>query len=516
MDAVALLVRTIKEILQTKRELQMPDWLEETAFASGTPSLHPTFINLTSTSWLARTIMLSDVALKSIVAIGPVAEKQLKAIVPGYISEGEFLRAHGYLDDPGGPWGRAYIAPGAFEISEAPGGDALMFSKTPMAIHLVKMSVDAAGVARDVPNAALTLYSGTLSAAYDQFAIQFPTLYKLREAAKIVAIARWLQKRRIAVSLPQGEALTWTPPRSIPTIMRPYLKVGDGGISPVAYVVGGVDLAPDQNWKITNAPAAAPGGDTDAAVPAASAASATQADLERRIAGASDPVVKSGLQLDLAGALLDRGDRQGAAIAIDSAIRSNPQNSMLLILSAQAHFDAGDAAGAAQIMSKYLKADPDNAPAQRMLAHFQQQPAQPAPNPTSKSGTITPFEWAGPVSRAYYSSDEHAPELTDIPIAWPKRPAQVPPPPAVLDAIQLTPEVADFNQKRADLIRQYHEAPPSETPAIVAKIAAGDAAFAKKAAGLEAAFGAAPQTGPAPVKPEEPKPDKKHKKAVLQ
>ena len=516
-DVIALSNRTLWQLLQAKREIQVPPWIADNTFPAGVPRVHPVYENISDSSWLARTLFLGDVALKSIVSIGPVAESELSAAVPGYVSERAFLKSHGRPNQRFGAfYQRAMITPAPFELVESPDGNALRFGKTPMAIKVVKLSVTAAGQAMDVHEPLLDAYSALLSNQYDNLAVVFPTLYKLREAAKVVAVARWLERHGVTVSFPSAERLTWQPPASIRAFVSPRLEIQAGHIEPFVNVSGGVALTPESNWSVSRAPVDVPTGDSSVAAPNAAPASTLESDVQKFVAAAPNLSEKAGRELQVAATLVDRGDGHGAMVELDHAVRSDPGNPLLLLFAAQAHFNGGDSPGATQLMQAYLRADPDNVPAQRMLAHFQ------APQPSasagqtgvaagsagpSRAGAIAPIEWNGAVSRAYYATDERAPELTDIHVKGPHRPAALPLPPPVPDSIQFFPEVVNLRQKRIQLTQEYYLAPASQRVDILTKINQTDGESVKTVATLGAsADGGQPVAAvPAAIKPEPPK-----------
>lgn len=497
-DVGALQAETFWQMLKVKQEILVPPWIGSTA-AAEPPRLHPVYENLSPSSWLARTLFQADVALKSFVSLGPVAEPQLKALIPGFISQREFLRARGKLTESSGTtYQRAEIVPGAFEIAASPDGAAIRFLKTPMRIVVARLAIDDNGRRRDVRDSDLDQYAEQLSGRYDQLARVFPSLFKVREAAKIVAVARWLQARAIQISFPAEGRMSWKVPESFPAIVSPRLEVDVGRFHAAVNISGGVSLTPERSWKISTAPVEMPARNSIATAPKAPGLQARETDLRNRLQASTDPAARSALELQLAVVLLDRGDGRAAVQAVDRAARLNPSNTSLLILAAQSHFDGGDAAGAAQIMRRYLQTDPKNIPAQRMLARFQQQSTMPQPasagepaadrNQTKITGVpLAPFQWNGPVSRAVYAMEERAPELPDIHMA-PFKYSALPPAPPVPDIIQLRPEIIALRQRRDQLITEYRDARPDRAPEIVKKIKQVDADVERRASDLAVSF----------------------------
>jgi hypothetical protein len=483
-DNVTLVETLFWKIMSAQEWFQLPPWVKIPDQDPDRPQQLLVFDNVSSTSWLGRTLFDADVALKSVVAIDPTAEPLLKAAAPGYESESEFFSTRGFKNvsevSPGNPYQRATIMPGKFQIAQSADGDAIQFISAPMAIQMAFYHEDATGERQiEVPNPLLDQYATKLSSHYEELAVVFPSLTKVHEAAKIVAVARWLETRGIRIRLPLSGRLTWTPPASVPWTFSRKLQFDPNdathSMRPVPQA-GGVTLTPERNWAVSNGPVAVPSGDHSVAAPSAATPSPAEADLRNRMANTADPTAKAVIGLQLAGILLDRGDGHAAMIELDQAARLNPGNPALLLFSAQSHFDSGDSAGAAVIMQRYLISDPDNAPAQRMLTRFQQQTTGPPANAGGNvtGAAITPFDWNGPVNRSYYGSDRRAPELTDIHVT-PMHSIPPPPPPPVPDSLRFNSDVFRLDAQRKQLIQQYYEAPPDKAAEVIKQINAVDA-----------------------------------------
>jgi hypothetical protein len=521
MDTKAQMDRAFWQILQAKKWIGVPPWVDTGSTKRGSLRVDLVYRNVSPQSWLGRTLYDADVFLKSIGANGPLAEPSLKAAVPGFVSEQEFLDAHGFSSAyDHAQFERLTIVPGAFQIAQSTDGQSVQFVDTPMEVEDKFLKVDSNGNRTDVAEPAHDQYGQFLSAHYNEFADAYPSLYKVREAAKVVAIARWLQKRGFRVVLPAGAQLTWDPPEWIPAIFDSYLKIDPGEVRSFSVSgSGGVVLAPDRNWTITEKPIVAPSSDLAAAAPTAAQTSSNESTVRDFLATTPSLPQKAASQLQLAAIILDRGDTHAAMREIDRAVQMNPENTLLLLFAAQTHFDNGDSYGAAQIMRAYLASDPNNAPARRMLSHFaQKSPTTPAQVATAGSSAVlsteglTPLGWNSPVTRSYYANDERAPELTDIHVPSPQRPLSIFQPPAIPDFIQLLPAVVGLQEKRAQLAKAYYQAPPGERPVILTQIKQVDVQVIQKAAQYGSVLQSpapGPQTPSAtPERPKE-KPDEK-------
>lgn len=501
-DLESRLSQGLHDLCQARREVPIPPWMLDSIEMNGLPSVHPVFENVEEDSWMARTLYQGDIALKSIVSLGPLADPELETLVPSYQSERRFMQARGRLMDTGElHHQRAQIVPGPFKITESDDGKSLRFESSPMNIVVKNVTLNPDGTVKDEEDPDVEAYQKDISSRYEDLARVFPTLHKVEEAAKVVAIARWVQRKGFSIKFPVDGRMKWQKPESIPAIVTARFEIAAREIHCYANLSGGVELAPEKNWEITKGTVNPPQNDIRLETPIQSAQSSDETALRGRIKVEGNPMQKSALELQLAVTLVDHGDRSGAAAAIDRAIILNPNNPSLLLLSAQAHADAGDATGAAATMKIYLATDPQNAPAERMLATFQNQAAHPIQAPTASGpalttpGSVQPFVWNSPVSRAVYAMDERAPELPDIHMDRFKPSAStLPPAPPIPDCIAYRPEMVALKRQRSDLIKAYAQASPEEAPKIVEQIKKVDKAVVKKTVDLSVSFDDPPST----------------------
>jgi hypothetical protein len=496
-DANNLQAQTLGELLSNTREIPVPPWITDSTLSDDLPCVHPVFENVAVDSWMARTLFEADLTLKSIVSLGLVADSQLKTLVSGYRSEREFMKAKGRVVDVGSlHHQRAEIVPGSFQITESPDHDSMQFASAPMKIEITNLAIDEKGGRSNEEDPLISEYASEISSHYDDLARVFPTLHKVREAAKIVAVARWIQKLGVQLSLPAQGRLSWKMPESIPAVISARFEIGSGRMDTFVNISGGVELTPERNWNISQGTVSQPADDSSSTVPILASTPTQEAESSNQAVTAGDAPQEAGPALSRAVVLLDQGDAHASMVELDKAIPLTPDNPTLLLLSAQAHSTDGDSAGAAQAMRAYLQQDPQNIPAQRMLAGFQQQVANtqtqaaPVQNTTATSGgVIQPFDWNGQISRAVYSMDERAPELTDVDMApFIGTLPSPPPPPPVPDCIALRPEIIAFKERRDQLVKDYQQAEPNSAPAIMIRIKQVDAAVVKKTFDLSVAF----------------------------
>ena len=93
-----------------------------------------------------------------------------------------------------------------------------------------------------------------LSDNYDAYAAIVPSFHKLREAAKVIALARWLRAENMAVDLAGVAQEKWTPPSRVPGfwVYGFTLQLLDGNATKLRAwrynATGGVVFKPKSNW----------------------------------------------------------------------------------------------------------------------------------------------------------------------------------------------------------------------------------------------------------------------------
>jgi hypothetical protein len=357
----------------------------------------------------------------------------------------------------------------------------MQFASAPMRIHVVDLAIDADGHETDLALPEIEEFADRMTAHYDDFAHLFPTLHKLREAAKTVAVARWLQGRGVKLSFPDEGRLTWDPPETVPSNINARVDVGEGDMALFFDFCGGVVLDPERSWNVAQAPVSQPAADESVAMPVPVQAmpdatssrqeSALEGDFTRKLEATTDTHAKVETEFQYSLALLEAGKTAPAASEVEKASEMDPDNKKLLLLRAQVLYNDGNPADAARVITDYLRYDPTNDGAQRMLQQFGGSAGAVAP-PTDGSssaapGGLTPFQWQQPVAQSLYMDDERAPELTDIRVGGA---VTAPPPsapvPTIPDCTALLPGVVDNQVERANLVEKLANAPAADAPSI--------------------------------------------------
>ena len=98
------------------------------------------------------------------------------------------------------------------DVAQSADGNVLATRDAMMRFNLREMSGTA-------PTECSREYAILLSSLYDDFAVEFPALHELREAAKLAAAARWLKYRRPGLTLSQAGRTAWNAPAKTPFLL---------------------------------------------------------------------------------------------------------------------------------------------------------------------------------------------------------------------------------------------------------------------------------------------------------
>lgn len=190
-------------------------------------------------SSLGQVFMRADVAMKSILALSDLADR-----VPGHRSQAEyhqaFLAQRGKGGTGGGLRARTWLQPGMVELRVDPQGALVRFGEAQMGIRS-QMLVDTGGFG-GLQQEGLNAYATEVSARYEAYARVEPELHRLREAAKVLALARWARARGLTLRSASGtgEGALGMVPKGF--VQATFLMEGERlFLQPAA--VGGVDFS---------------------------------------------------------------------------------------------------------------------------------------------------------------------------------------------------------------------------------------------------------------------------------
>lgn len=473
------------KVLVDAQVMAAPPWIAQELLAPNAPQVLPKFYDLPRSSWAARTMYQADVLMKQF-AYGA----QIRKSVPKFHTYEEFMintAGHEYRVHMGSrgneEWVRMQILPGVFKLSESPDVDGIRFQDAPMKFVVHRVSHDAKGQLTDMQDSMENVrnaYAAELSAQYNELAQTFPTLWKLRECAKMIAVARWLESHGIRPELPSGERLTWTPPASIPFTISVNFSLDEARLQRGVSVFGGVTLAPQASWEFSKEPVAVPVDARKVELPNMSGA----AKIRNSLSKASDVNEKVTLQVALAQELSNGGDAASAMREMDKALKLDPGRDVLWLLAAVTRGRNGELQAAQQALQEYVKRDPGNAAAKRLLDNMQKDlsrsenaPRVPISGDPSKivgiGAVIAPFKWNAPSAKSVYANDERAPELVDVPMR-PFKFASQRPAPMIPDYLALQPELKALQVRRNALVQEYQGAPAEKSVEIRKEIEKAD------------------------------------------
>lgn len=189
----------------------------------------------------------ADLALKGLLH-API----LRTLVPDFV---------GYWDAPevralarkGSLAARIWLEPGEFQLDRSSDGRTIEFRSAPMRIRLAlfrdveQLLRTARGEpAQSFSHPALDAVGEQLTANYDLLTRYHPIFHKIREAMKVVAIARWLKQEGFHVELPERGRGVYPLPKYPKFFSRIFLYYRPGEIH---FLEGGVSLDPEATYQ---------------------------------------------------------------------------------------------------------------------------------------------------------------------------------------------------------------------------------------------------------------------------
>ncbi|MDP2876856.1 MAG: PDZ domain-containing protein, partial [Holophaga sp.] len=203
--------------------------------------LEPICLNgLDPKSALAQVFLRADVALKTFLALPDAADR-----VPGHRSQAEYHQAYLAQRGKGGSGGglraRSWLQPGTVELQVDPSGALVRFGEARIVIR--SQVLEDTGRLGAVQQEGINAYAAEVSSRYEAYAKIDPELHKLREAAKIMALARWVRTKGMVLhpAASNTDGSLGMVPKGF--VQATFLMEGDSlFLQPAA--VGGVDFSP--------------------------------------------------------------------------------------------------------------------------------------------------------------------------------------------------------------------------------------------------------------------------------
>lgn len=230
-----VLAQTMSDLIHRHDEIIIPPHIMELTVGTR-PEVVPTFINVDSHSQLARTMFEADYAAKYIINTPTLAEQ-----IPGYQTEFLFSqqRSGRSTQGPRSASQRLWISVDKLDLAQSRDGNTLETRGATMRFNI--RGLDARG--RSIPGAS-SQYEEMLTSLYDEFAVEFPVLHELREAAKLAGAAQWINSRRPGTTLPRQGRVSWQDDGTMPgaVYFAWFPNAQRGQVVAAMSAVGGVSL----------------------------------------------------------------------------------------------------------------------------------------------------------------------------------------------------------------------------------------------------------------------------------
>jgi len=197
------------------------------------PEMTPKYLGVPADSQLARLMLASDYLGKQL-----SNRQDLKRTIPAYQTQVEYQINHPEANHKSNSAYRLWISVASINAPQSTDGKMIALRDVRMRFNISETD----NVKNDLPNQPRGGYEDVLTGLYDQFELQFPELHELREAAKLSAVAVWMQKHDAAIRLPVVGRASWTGPDHVNGLVYIYLtanlrheskiiKMAEGGVS---------------------------------------------------------------------------------------------------------------------------------------------------------------------------------------------------------------------------------------------------------------------------------------------
>ena len=172
--------------------LQIPPELVEEEYHIH-PEMTPQYLGVPRDSQLARLMLASDYLGKQL-----DNRQDLRRKIPGYQTQVEYQINHPVADRRANSAYRVWISVAGINAAQSTDGRVLALREARMRFNIRETD----NRENDLPNQRPGGYEDVLTGLYDQFEQEFSPLHELREAAKLAAVAVWMQKQNPTIHLP--------------------------------------------------------------------------------------------------------------------------------------------------------------------------------------------------------------------------------------------------------------------------------------------------------------------------
>lgn len=207
-------------------------------------------IDLDPASQLASIMFEADYAFKSI-----QTRPELFAHIKGFVQKVDHRLKNPTASDAKSA--RIWMEPESVQMTVSPGRNIIDFGQARMRVRaadatdLIDLSAPDAG--KPDP---FTLWTAShMMGHFDEYAHVIPAFHKAREAAKVIALAQWLQGEKLAVDLNGVGQTPWAAPKDFPVLSilsQSYVALPDGRAQLTTYLTteGGVSFNPGRKWTV--------------------------------------------------------------------------------------------------------------------------------------------------------------------------------------------------------------------------------------------------------------------------
>ncbi|MHB0912243.1 MAG: PDZ domain-containing protein [Armatimonadota bacterium] len=197
-------------------------------------TVKPVYTGVRPDSALGEILFRADYLLKTLITAPEVAEK-----VPGHISEQEYIARESGGRVPSGLGFEAghQFAPKRVEMRASPDGSAVAFGVSEVKIDGWMVKDPGWAPMKGYVEG----YANLLTGRYENYARAYPEMHRIREAAKVIALARW-GRGRLNVS-PSGAKVT--PPEKVPAFFCAVMTYGQDSIALNLMLQGGANFDQD-------------------------------------------------------------------------------------------------------------------------------------------------------------------------------------------------------------------------------------------------------------------------------
>ena len=321
-DVSALMRENLVQLAGGQAETPVPASLVARLAGTRVPVVRPEFDGLPASSLLAHLAFQADVAGKFL-----LSTPELRLFVPGYRTQFAFQRDKGRFSHSGHE--RVWFSPGRFELTQTRDSRMVRITRSEMAINIRKTDPH---TRTDLPDPLAEEYGRELTSQYDALTRAIPVLHVLREAEKVMALAKWIRQRGHPFRLPNECRQTWNPPQEYPGVVHFTLWVNSAGAVVMSSAAeGGVNLDPKPIVREVEKDTPS---DRQIRVPEEASLDRAERELRKGLeaaTSANDRATENLLKRELASILCEKaqqlwrsGDKEGSIRALNEAMGFDP------------------------------------------------------------------------------------------------------------------------------------------------------------------------------------------------